>query len=214
MNEGIRFDLEYETMPWHKVDAVVFDIGNVLIRFAPGDFLERLFPGDEEKQRHMLRVVYQGPQWKLLDRGTLTYEEAARQLAAQYGGVYEEYMHAFEGWIELKTPLEEGWRAAQRCKRAGKHIYILSNYPQKAYERLREKFADLFEIFENDVVSCYLHQMKPEKEIYQTLIDACAVDPARTVFIDDRLENVQGAIKMGIHGFHMHEKGMMDRFFL
>ncbi len=214
MNEGIRFDLEYETMPWHKVDAVVFDIGNVLIRFAPDDFLERLFPGDEEKQQHMLKVVYQGPQWKLLDRGTLTYEEAARQLAAQYGGAYEEYMQAFEGWIELKTPLEEGWRAAQRCKRAGKHIYLLSNYPRKAYERLREKFADLFEIFEKDVVSCYLHQMKPEKEIYQTLMDTCGVDPERTVFIDDTLCNVEGAMKMGIHGFHMHEKGMMDRFFL
>lgn len=214
MNEGIRFDLEYETMPWHKVDAVVFDIGNVLIRFAPDDFLERLFPGDEEKQKHMLKVVYQGPQWKLLDRGTLTYEEASRQLAQEYGGEYEAYMHAFEGWIELKTPLEEGWRAAQRCKRAGKHIYLLSNYPRKGYERLREKFADRFEIFENDVVSCYLHQMKPEKEIYQTLIDTCGIEPSRTVFIDDTLENVEGAMKMGIHGFHMHEKGMMDRFFL
>ena len=44
MNEGTRFDLVYETMPWHKVDTVVFDIGNVLIRFAPDDFLQQLFP--------------------------------------------------------------------------------------------------------------------------------------------------------------------------
>ena len=214
MTEGIRFDLEYDTMPWHKVDAVVFDIGNVLIRFAPDDFLQRLFPGDEEKQAHMLRTVYRGPQWLLLDRGMLTYEEAACQLVHQYGGAYEDYMHAFEGWIELKTPIEEGWRAAQRCKRAGKHIHLLSNYPRRGYERLREKFADRFEIFERDVVSCYLHQMKPEKEIYQTLIDTCGLHPARTVFIDDTLSNVEGAMKMGIHGFYMHEKGMMDRFFL
>ncbi len=214
MNEGIRFDLEYDTMPWHKVDAVIFDIGNVLIRFAPDDFLERLFPGDEKKQQHMLDHVYRGPQWLLLDRGVLTYEEAARQLADQYGGAYEEYMHAFEGWIELKTPLEEGWRAAQRCKRAGKKLFLLSNYPQKGYERLREKFADRFSIFDGGAISCYLHQMKPEKEIYQTLIDTCGVDPARSVFIDDTLGNVEGAMKMGIHGFHMHETGMMDRFFL
>ena len=43
MENGIRFDLEYETMPWHRVDAVVFDIGNILIRYAPNDFLEQLF---------------------------------------------------------------------------------------------------------------------------------------------------------------------------
>ena len=49
MENGIRFDLEYETMPWHRVDAVVFDIGNILIRYAPKDFLEQLFPGDAQK---------------------------------------------------------------------------------------------------------------------------------------------------------------------
>ena len=49
MNEGTRFDLAYETMPWHKVDAVVFDIGNILIRFAPDDFLQQLFPDDPAK---------------------------------------------------------------------------------------------------------------------------------------------------------------------
>ena len=51
MNKGIRFDLEYDSMPLHKVDAVVFDIGNILIRFAPDDFLEQLFPGDEKMQK-------------------------------------------------------------------------------------------------------------------------------------------------------------------
>ena len=49
MNEGTRFDLMYDTMPWHKVDAVVFDIGNILIRYAPDHFLEILFPGGRTK---------------------------------------------------------------------------------------------------------------------------------------------------------------------
>ncbi len=214
MKEGIRFDLEYDTMPWHKVDAVVFDIGNILIRFAPADFLEQLFPGDEKMQKDMLARVYHGPQWKEFDRGTMTYEEACVQIAAQYGGRYEDYMHALEGWIELKTPLEEGWRAARRCKRAGKKLYLLSNYPQRGYERLREKFADRFEIFDGGVISCYVHLLKPEEAMYQRLIETCGLDPARTLFIDDMKENVHGAMKTGIHGFHMHETGMMDRFFL
>ena len=114
MNEGIRFDLAYETMPWHKVDAVIFDIGNVLIRFAPDDFLQQLFPGDEQKQAHMLRNVYKGPYWLEFDRGAMTYEQAAERLAREAGGTYEEYMHALVGCIGLKTPLEEGWRAARR----------------------------------------------------------------------------------------------------
>lgn len=214
MNEGIRFDLMYDTMPWHKVDAVVFDIGNILIRYAPDHFLEILFPGDAQKQRDMMARVYGGPYWPRFDRGTLSYEDAAREMVAVYGGAYEDYMHALTGWIEIKTPIEEGWRAAQRCRRAGKKLYLLSNYPREGYLRMREKFADLFEIFDGGVISCFCHQLKPEPEIYQTLIDTCHLESGRSLFIDDTLCNVQGAMNMGIHGFHMHEKGMMDRFFL
>ena len=212
--EGIRFDLEYDTMPWHKVDAVVFDIGNILIRFAPDDFLEKLFPGDEETQREMLERVFHGPYWPMFDRGTMTYEEAADKLAAQFGGRQEAYMHALTGWIELKTPIEEGWRAVSRCRRAGKKLYLLSNYPERGYKRLREKFADRFDVFDGGVISCLCHHLKPEEEIYSQLVEDCAMDKSRTLFIDDTLCNIEGAVKFGIHGFHMHEKGMMDRFFL
>lgn len=214
MNEGIRFDLEYETMPWHKVDAVVFDIGNILIRYAPDHFLEILFPGEERKQREMLERVYQGPYWPSFDRGTMSYEEAAHRLVEQFGGTYEDYMHALRGWIEIKTPIEEGWRAAERCRRAGKRLYLLSNYPQEGYMRMREKFADRFRVFDGGVISCFCHHLKPEPAMYQTLIDTCGLTPQKSLFIDDTLANVEGAIKMGIHGFHMHENGMMDRFFL
>lgn len=214
MTEGIRYDLTYETMPWHKVDAVVFDIGNILIRYAPDDFLLKLFPGDETKQREMMERVYKGPYWPCFDRGTMEYDEAARRLVERFGGSEADYLHALRGWIELKDPIEEGWRAARRCKRAGKRLYLLSNYPREGYIRMREKFAGLFEIFDGGVISCRVHQVKPEPEIYKTLIETCSLTPERTLFIDDTLENVEGAMKMGIQGYHKHENGMMDRFFL
>ena len=143
MENGIRFDLEYETMPWHRVDAVVFDIGNILIRYAPKDFLEQLFPGDAQKQQDMLARVYNGPYWERFDRGEMEYAEAARRLAGQFGGDEAEYMRALTGWIELKTPIDEGFRAAQRCRRAGKRLYLLSNYPREGYLRMREKYGSL-----------------------------------------------------------------------
>ncbi len=211
---AIRYDLTYETMPWHKVDAVVFDIGNVLINYAPDDFLLRLFPGDEQKQREMMERVYKGPYWLCFDRGTMEYDEAAKRLVEQFGGSEADYLRAMRGWIELKQPIEEGWRAARRCKRAGKRLYLLSNYAQEGYERLREKFEELFDIFDGGVISYRAHQLKPEPEIYKTLIETCSLTPERTLFIDDTLKNVEGAMKMGIHGYHKHENGMMDRFFL
>lgn len=215
MNEGTRFDLLYETMPWHKVDTVIFDIGNILIRFEPEEFLQQLFPGDEQKQRDMLARVYKGPYWLEFDRGTMTYEEAAQRLSEEYGGTCEDYMGVLTGWIELKTPIDEGFRAAARCRRAGKKLLLLSNYPSRGYARMREKFADRFgDLFDGGVISSHVHQIKPDAEIYQTLLENYGVDPSRALFIDDTLVNIEGAMKQGIHGFHMHESGMMDRFFI
>ena len=215
MSEGVRFDLAYETMPWHQVDAVVFDIGNVLIRFAPDDFIEQLFPGDTEKQQHMMRYVYNGEYWPCFDRGTMTYEEAAKRLAEEFGGEEAEYLHALLGWIELKTPIEEGWRAAKRCKEMGKKLYLLSNYPMTGYECLRVKFESYFgDLFDGGFISCYEHKMKPDAAVYETLAARGGFALSRAVFIDDTLKNVEGAMKTGMHGFHMHETGMMDRFFL
>lgn len=211
---GTRFDVLYETMPWHKVDTVVFDIGNVLIRFAPSGFLETLFPGDPEKQQRMLHEVYQGKYWIEFDRGTICYHDAAEALVRECGGNYDDYIKAMTGWIELKTPLEEGWAAAERCKRAGKKIWLLSNYHDEAYERLREKFNDLFCIFDGATISCYLHQLKPDPAIYGSLIEQAGLTPERTLFIDDTLVNVESAIQCGINGFHMSEEGKMSRFFV
>ena len=214
MQNGIRYDKAHETMPWHHCDTVVFDIGGVLIYYAPDDFLRRLFPGDEAMQRDMLAQVYRGKYWPCFDRGTMTYEEAAMRLAEEYGHKKAEYMHALTGWIELKEPIEEGWRAAARCRRAGMRLLLLSNYPQMGYERMREKYADRFRIFDGGVISCYAHQLKPEPEIYNTLIDTYHLDPNRTLFIDDTEGNADAATRAGINGFHMSHAGAMDDFFV
>ena len=159
--------------------------------------------------------VYRGPFWENFDRGTMEYADAAQKLVERFGGEYEDYMRALTGWIELKTPIDEGFRAARRCRRAGKRLYLLSNYPREGYRRMREKFANEFgDLFDGGVISSACHFVKPEKEIYEKLIADCALTPERTLFIDDTLPNVEGAMKLGINGFHMHEKGMMDRFFL
>ena len=214
VGEGIRFDLTYETMPWHKVDTVVFDIGNVLVRYNPVELAAELFPGDEAKQRHMVQAVYLGPDWQDLDRGTIDFDRAAERLSARHGYPREDYLTALRSGFELKVPLEEGWRAVRRCKRAGKRLYLLSNYSSEGYARVHERMKDRFALFEGDCISAHYHQLKPEPEIYQTLIAKFAIEPQRTLFIDDSLANIEAANQMGIHGFHLHENGMLDRFFL
>jgi len=211
---GTRFDLLYNQMPWDRVDAVIFDIGNILIRYDEAEFVKTLFPGDEIKQQNMLDRVYHGKYWPCFDRGTMLYEEAAAKLAEEYGGAEADYLRALYGWFELKSPIEEGFRAAKRCKQEGKKIYLLSNYPKQGFEFVTKEYEQRFSVFDGGVISCYVHQLKPEKEIYETILTRYGIEAQRALFIDDLEKNIEGAMKTGIHGFHMHESGMMDRFFL
>lgn len=213
MIEGTRFDLAYATMPWHRIEAVAFDIGNVLVRYVPEELCERLFPDDQAERQHMLESVYHGPLWQQIDRGTLTYEEAAERLAAEGDYPYADYLRAFRSGMALTQLLEEGWRAAERCRLAGKRLYLLSNYSREGYRALRERFAERFSIFDGDCISSHYLLLKPEPAFYQTLIDKFALDPAKTLFIDDMLENVDGAIRAGLNAFHMNAPGRLDRFF-
>ena len=43
--------------------------------------------------------------------------------------------------------------------------------------------------------------MKPERRIYGILLDRYGLDPAETLFIDDRAANIEAAAGVGIHGF-------------
>lgn len=208
-----RWDLRYPLMPWDRADTVVFDIGNVLVTYLPEVFVRQLFPQDEDKQRRMLEHVYEGPYWAAFDRGAMTYDDAADRLVDAYGGCREDYLKAMTQWTEVMAPLEEGWRVANACKARGKRLILLSNYHSAAYARLRQRFEDRFRCFDGACISCDVHQNKPESAIYESLIGLYRLDPSRTLFIDDTLANVEGAIAAGIHGFHMDEAGKMDRFF-
>ena len=214
MRNGERWELIHRTMPWDAADTVVFDIGNVLVRYAPEDFVRTLFPDDAQEQRTMLRRVYGGRYWPMLDQGVITPEEAARALVADFGGSEAAYMRALTGWFELKTPIEAGWRAARRCKAMGKRLYLLSNYPEAGYSRLRERFADRFDpLFDGGCISCACHQLKPQPEIYATLIGMFGLTPSRTLFLDDTLANVEGAMRAGINGLWVKSPETLDAFF-
>lgn len=212
-NEGMRLDKRFRTMPWDMVDAVVFDIGNVLMHYAPMEFVRSSFPDDKKKQRQMLERVFEGKYWGDLDRGSRTHDEVARLLVNEYGGSYADYLFAMNDWSEKCVLLEEGWRGAERCKAMGKKMYLLSNYNGVSFKRLMERFGDRFSIFDGGFISYEEHLLKPERAIYQALVDRYALTPGRLLFIDDTLTNVEGAMRAGLHGFHMNREGKMDDFF-
>ncbi len=202
----------YPTMPWDSIDAVVFDVGRVLLDFQPEKILARYLPDAPELHETLLRRVFRSPYWVMMDRGTLTHAEATEALAGSDEQIGAAVRHIMAHWVEMKDVLDEGVRAMACCKAHGKKIYILSNYGDEPFRVVEEKY-DFFRLADEKFISSRLKLLKPEPAIYAHVIRATGHDPERVLFIDDASANIEGALAAGWQGLCYLQPGQLDRFF-
>ena len=197
MNEGKRFDLEYETMPWHKVDAVVFDIGNVLTGFYLREFFEsKGFSSDMVKRLEKATLLT--PVWNELDRGKWTDEQIIDGFVANDPEIEPEIRTAFANIQGMLYRFDYAIPWILELKSKGYRVLYLSNFNRKAHMECTDAL-DFLPYMDGGILSYQDLVIKPEPEIYQLLIDRYHLIPEECVFMDDLQANLDGAAKFGIH---------------
>jgi putative hydrolase of the HAD superfamily len=182
------------------IDTVIFDIGGVLLDWNPRSHLLECAANSHVADLFMDRV-FLSPHWNDLDRGTLSLEEGARFFREKVTP-HEELFDAFwPGIFDILTPLETNVRILEKLRLRGYRLLMLSNFIEEGYHYVRSKY-DFFSLFHGGVISWEIRALKPEPEIYDTLIQRYDLDPSRSFFIDDRKENVEGAQARGLQALH------------
>lgn len=207
----LLIDDRYASMPWDELDAIVFDIGNVLLRFDPDALLERYFPAQPELQSELKWRVFQSPYWALLDYGKMTQEEAIAAMTLKAPHLSKEIANLMNSWINLDEVVPEGLEALRLCKEKGKRVYILSNYPEMAFDFIQPKH-DFFKEFDGIVVSSYIKMAKPRPDIFEHLLKTYHLTPERTLFIDDLPGNIAAAMLAGMQGLCLNYPGRLRTF--
>lgn len=178
---------------------IVFDMGQVLIHFRPGAFIDRLGVSEEEKDL-LLREVFYTVEWAQLDRGSITEEAAAQAMCARLPERLHDHARAlvFDWWKRPLFPVEGMAELIAELKGLGYGVYLLSN----ASIRLREYFSRVpgSQYFDGLIVSAEWLQLKPEREIFQTLFREFGLRPEECFFVDDLPANVEGARFAGMDG--------------
>ena len=183
-----------------SIKNIVFDLGRVLIKFEPKEYIEQNIP--EEKREDFYNGIFGSTEWLMLDRGTLSYEDAKKIFKERVSGVDKQIDRLFDvDFFEILQPIEENVKLLPKLKEKY-NLYILSNFHQPAFEHIFKKY-DFFRLFDGHTVSCYYYLLKPEKEIYDTLIEKFNLIPEETVFIDDTKVNIEACEKEGIRGIHL-----------
>ena len=204
-------DDQYETMPWDELDAVVFDVGNVLLSYSPEEELEAFFPGETELHERLMEKIIKTPYWNMMDRGTLSVQQAIGHMTGR-DRVLEPMIRRFmENWLDFTHPIDEGVQAVKSCLAHGKRVFVLSNYQKESFATVESRF-DFFGLFEGKVVSAREGLLKPNADIYEFLTNTYHVEPSRTLFIDDTPANIEGAMYVGWQGFCFNRPGKLAAF--
>ena len=178
---------------------IVFDMGNVLIHWRPALFVERMAIPEEDRPA-LLREVFGSVEWIQMDRGTLSFEEGlaaiCRRLPERLRGPAREL--TLDWWRRWLLPVEGMAELVRELKALGYGVYLLSN----AKEDLPQYFDRIpgSECFDGRIVSADWKLLKPQPEIYRTLLREYNLQAEECFFIDDLNINIEGAWFVGMDG--------------
>lgn len=177
------------------IKNVIFDLGNVLLKFDPIGYL-RTKIDDENRVQQIYHEIFLSEEWLMLDRGIITQEEAVERIIKRSADNGQFIQLAMNRWYDSLIPIEETVDILKRVKAKGYQTYILSNFHLLAYENAITKY-DFFQYFDEGIISYNVNLLKPEREIYNSLITRCGIEPGESIFIDDTKVNIEGAEKVG-----------------
>lgn len=183
------------------VKNIIYDLGNVLIKFQPSSFLNKYI--EEKDREEVFRIIFRSQEWLDLDRGILNYNEAIELFSERLPKYKKAIKEFFQNKIEqCLEPIKENIEILERHSENGYKLYILSNFHKEAFENLYKKW-DFFSKFHGKVISYECNLLKPEKEIYIHILEKYKLNPQETLFIDDHEPNVIAANKLGINVIHL-----------
>ncbi len=183
--------------------TVVFDVGNVLIRWDPLLVYREMIPDDEKRAWFMRNVCTAA--WNIeQDRGR-SWEEAVALLVASHPE-WESQIRAYdERWHEaVPGTIEDSVAVLEELKARGEKVYAITNFSREKWAECLIRFPFL-QSFDGVVVSAHERVIKPDPAIYQILFQRYRLVAGDCIFIDDSAKNIETARAVGMKGVHFVE---------
>ncbi|CRK75017.1 HAD family hydrolase [Nereida ignava] len=192
-----------------SVQAVVFDIGNVLLEWHPERFFDSVI-GQERREEMFAEVDLHGMNDRV-DRGE-GFRDVIYAQAEQTPQWRDEIRIWHDRWIEMAAPaIEHSVRLQTALRAKGVPVFSLTNFGIESFAYAQTHYPFLTN-FDRQYVSGHMRCIKPEPQIYQMMEDDCGVAPEGLLFTDDRADNIAMAASRGWQT-HLFEgpQGWADR---
>ena len=183
-----------------QIKNIIFDLGNVILQCSTIETMYN-FTASKEMAEKLITYIFKSEEWKLLDLGNISKEEAIlriqERVADQYKPLIKEVMDNRAKYLKLNKDTIE---IAKKLKDIGYKIYVLSNMSTFTYEYFKDN--EFFKLCNGIVISAYEHIKKPDEEIFKRLLDRYKIVPEECLFIDDddTGRSFETANALGING--------------
>lgn len=181
------------------IQAVVFDLGNVVIDIEPERICAHWARAIGADVEEVTRIFWEDRVYERLERGEIDLPEYHRHMAGQMvkSIPYEEFA---EGWNRIYLGVTDGMDALLRRLKKSLRLVALTNTNGAHAECWRVLFAEVLRHFEEVFCSHEIASRKPEPRAYQLVLEYLKLPARQVVFVDDREENVLAARDLGMCG--------------
>ena len=184
------------------IKNIIFDMGNVIIKFNPNEIVSN-YTDNEEEKKILLDIIFNGQEWLDLDRGTLDLLDAIKiirgKLKENLKDIGENILNTWTKYIYEDNKMKDLMR---KIRSKGYKMYILSNAPYSMIKYLENSVIP--SLVDGIILSCEEKSSKPEEEIYNRLFTRFNIKPEESFFIDDRYQNIEESRKLGMEG-HVYD---------
>ena len=177
--------------------AVIFDIGGVLIRWAPERAFEQVMPADEVRP-FMEQIGFD--EWNRTNDGLRSIAGSEAALAERFPDHADGIRAYRQHFLHTVTQMVPGTGAVlAELNQAGVTTIALTNWAADMFAIARERFGILAR-FSDIVVSGEEGIVKPDPAIYALACRRAGVEPDQAIFIDDSPPNASAATDAGLTG--------------
>jgi 2-haloacid dehalogenase len=183
------------------IRAVIFDFGNVLIKWDPHTVFNKYFASDTAAiDRFLAEINFN--EWNLSQDKGYPFAQGVAELSLKFPQ-YAYLIRAYDvDWEESITGIiPETIEILHQLKRAGYQLYGLTNWSAEKFSIVRHKYA-FFELFEDILVSGEVKLIKPDPAIFNLLLQKIQRQPRECLLVDDSTQNIQTAQTMGFFTIH------------
>ncbi|MCX5716060.1 MAG: HAD family phosphatase [Candidatus Omnitrophica bacterium] len=191
-----------------KYDLIIFDLGNVILRFDHNISAAKITRRFGLKQKVVYDLFFESEATLLHDEGKISSREFFTRITKQLGikisfGEFKNY------WCNIFSPNKGMIPLVKRLRKKYK-VYLMSNINRLHFDFIKKNFS-VIKNFDGVILSYKVHALKPDPRIYKEAFRRAKTKPARTVYIDDRRDLIELSRPLGMNNILFINPGQLKR---